>query len=413
MTSKIQIQLSVMMFLQFFIWGSWYVTMGTYLGEIGFQGSDIGEAYSTMALAAIISPLFVGMIADKFFPAERVLAVMHLLGGVFIWLASDILEPGAFFWVLLLHALCYMPTLALANAVAFQQIKNPAQEFPKIRVLGTIGWIVAGLALSFADGIIPLPNGESIEATNLPLRIGAVASIVLGIYAFTLPSTPPQSRGEKKTIGELLGLDAIKLMKNRSFAILIISSFLISIPLSFYYGFANPFLNESGMEYAAGKMTLGQVSEIVFLLLMPLFFKRLGVKKMILIGMLAWVARYVLFAYGDNQALVFMFYTAIILHGICYDFFFVTGQIYVDNKAPEGIRSSAQGFITLVTYGAGMYIGTLLAGRVVQHYEIMNDASDITGHHWFEIWMIPAILAAVVAVIFVIFFKDDTEVKEI
>ena len=401
MNQKIRIQLSVMMFLQFFVWGSWYVTMGTYLGEIGFSGADIGSAYSTIALGAIIAPLFVGMIADKFFPAERVLGAMHLLGGVFIYWTSTVTNPDTLYWILLLHAFCYMPTLALSNAVAFHQMENPETEFPNIRVLGTIGWIVAGLSLNFFGNQFGIGGEKGIEYTNVPFIIGAIASIVLGIYSFTLPFTPPKSKGVKKTVFELLGFDAIKLMKNRNFAILIISSFLISIPLSFYYSFANPFLNDSGMVNTASKMTLGQVSDIVFMLLMPLFFVRLGVKKMILVGMIAWVLRYVLFAFGDNDTMVWMFYGAIILHGICYDFFFVTGQIYVDNKAPEAIRSNAQGFITLVTYGVGMYIGTILSGRVVDAYTT-EGAKD-----WFDIWMIPAGIAAVVVVIFILFFKDD------
>ena len=413
-----------MMFLQFFIWGSWYVTMGTYLGEIGFAGSDIGDAYSTMALGAIVAPLFIGMIADKFFPAEKVLGVMHLLGAVFIYWASTVTDPSTFYFILLVFAFCYMPTLALVNAIAFHQMQNPEKEFPNIRVLGTIGWIVAGLLLSGLDLFLKgqdlgdslsslgmqgtLSAEKGIEYTNLPFLIGAIASVLLGLYAFVLPATPPQSKNVKKSVFELLGLDAIKLMKNRNFAILIISSFLISIPLSFYYSFANAYLNESGMQFTASKMSLGQVSEILFMLLMPLMFIRLGVKKMIVVGMLAWVLRYVLFAFGDNDTMVWMFYGGIILHGICYDFFFVTGQIYVDNKAPEAIRSSAQGFITLVTYGLGMYIGTILAGKVVENYTIAGG-----GHHWFEIWMIPAVIAVVVTLAFLVLFKNDDSKEKI
>ncbi len=389
------------MFLQFFIWGSWYVTMGTYLNEIGFNGSAIGEAYSTMALAAIISPLFVGMIADKFFGAEKVLGFMHLLGGIFIYWTSLQTDPASLYWILLLHALCYMPTLALVNAVAFYQMKNPEKEFPIIRVLGTTGWIFAGLLIGFMK----------IEPTKVPFLIASVASVLLGLFAFTLPYTPPKSKGQKTSIIELLGLNSFKLMKDPSFAILIVSSFLISIPLSFYFSFANLYFNESGMEYAASKMILGQASEVLFLLLMPFFFKRLGVKKMMLVGMMAWVIRYLLFAYGNNEELVFLFYAGIIIHGICYDFFFVTGQIYVDKKAPESIRSNAQGFITLVTYGVGMFVGTLLAGKVAQAYETKIASGEIVGHEWFTIWLIPAALAFVVCILFVLFFNDEKEIK--
>ena len=389
------------MFLQFFVWGTWYVTMGTYLGTIGFDGSDIGTAYSTTAVAAIIAPLFVGMVADKFFDAQQVLGILHILGGVMLYLVSQMTDPSGFYWVLLLHTLCYMPTIALANAVVFHHITDPEKNYPQIRVLGTIGWIVAGLIIGFMK----------IEEVATPFLIGAGVSIFLGLYSFTLPKTPPKSKGQKSSIAQLLGLDALALMRDNSFAILIVSSLLISIPLSFYFGFANPFLNESGMEFTAAKMSLGQVSEIGFMLLMPFFFKRLGVKKMILIGMLAWAVRYVLFAYGNNEELVFMFYFGILLHGICYDFFFVTGQIYVDNKAPEGIRASAQGLITLVTYGIGMYIGTILSGLVVENYEILDTTEKIVGHNWWMIWMIPAGLAVVASVFFFVLFKEETEAK--
>ena len=399
MDIRTRILFSVLMFLQFFVWGTWYVTMGTYLGNLGFDGSEIGAAYSTTALAAIFSPLFIGMIADKFFDAQKVLGFLHIIGGVFLYMVSTMTTASSFFWVLLLHTLCYMPTIALSNAVAFHHIDRPEQNYPQIRVLGTIGWIAAGFVVGFMQ----------IEDVALQFQIGAAVSILLGIYSFFLPKTPPKAKGKKSTISELLGLDAIKLMKDRSFAILIISSFLISIPLSFYFGFANAFLNETGMEYTAAVMTLGQWSEIIFMLLMPFFFRRLGVKKMILIGMLAWAVRYVLFAYGDNDSLLFMFYLAIILHGICYDFFFVTGQIYVDNKAPAEMRANAQGFITLITYGIGMYVGTILSGEVVEYYEIYGDTGEITGHHWGQIWIIPAVLAVISSLFFLFLFKDDKE----
>lgn len=397
MTTKTQVQLSIMMFLEFFIWGSWYVTLGTYLTEIGFSGIDIGNMYSTVSLGAIIAPLFVGIVADRFLPAQQVLGIVHLVGGVTLYWASTVLEPAVFYWVLLLYAICYMPTLAIANAVAFNQLDNPGKEFPKIRVLGTIGWIVAGLIIGFLK----------VEPTNVPLLIGSGASFLLGIYAFTLPNTPPKAKGEPISVGKLLGFDALKLMKNRSFAVLVISSLLVSIPLAFYYAFANPFLNEVGMENAAAKMTLGQASEFFFLLLMPLFFVRLGIKKMILVGMFCWVARYLFFAFGNNEELVFMFYLGIILHGLCYDFFFVTGQIYVDKAAPASVRSSAQGLITLVTYGIGMYLGSIFSGIVVENYELTSAAEGAVVHNWQSIWLVPAGLAAVVLVIFVIFFKDE------
>ena len=401
MKTNTRILLSIMMFLQFFIWGSWYVTSGTYFQSIGFQGSDIGDAFSTVNLAAILAPLFVGMIADRFFNAERVLGVLHILGGFVLYWVSQLSSPSEIYWTLLLYSLCYMPTLAIVNAVAFYQMEDPGKEFPSIRVLGTIGWIIAGLLISYLK----------LEDSALQFQIAASASILMGVYCFFLPKTPPKAQGQKVTIGKLLGLDALELMKDRSFAIIVIGSLLISIPLSFYYIFTNPFLNEMGMENAAGKMTMGQMSEIIFMILMPFFFKRLGVKKMILIAMFAWIARYLLFAFGNNEELVFMFYTGIILHGVCYDFFFVTGQIYVDNAAPESVRSSAQGLIALVTYGIGMYIGSLVSGRVVEHYQSLDAAGQVAGHQWFEIWIVPAVLAGIVLILFALFFTDKKEVE--
>ena len=392
MAHRIRVLLSVAMFFQFFIWGSWFVTMGTYLFEIGFQGPDIAAAYSTTGWAAIFSPLFVGMIADRYFAAQKVLGFLHLLGGVCLYWAAQITAPGAFFWVLLLYTLCYMPTLALVNSIAFRQMDDPGVEFPNVRVLGTIGWIAAGWLIGLMQ----------IEATAAPLKIAAGASVLTGLFSFFLPHTPPKSSGEKATLSEVLGLKALSLMRERSFAVFAITSLLVTIPLAFYYNFANAFLNEVGMENAAGKMTFGQMSEIIFMVLMPLFFARLGVKKMLLIGMLAWVVRYALFALGNNDALVWMYYGGIILHGICYDFFFVTGQIYVDKKADADLRSSAQGFIALITYGVGILIGAQISGQVVQHYALADGT-----HEWAPVWLMAAVMAAVVAVLFAFFFKDQ------
>ncbi|MEZ5038866.1 MAG: nucleoside permease [Saprospiraceae bacterium] len=395
-----RIQLSIMMFLQFFIWGCWYVTMGTYFGTLGFQGSDVGNAYSTISLGAIFAPLFVGMIADRFFNAEKVLGALHLIGAGLLYWISTITSPSGVYWGLLLYSLCYMPTLAIANAVAFNQMDSPEKEFPSIRVLGTIAWIIAGLTIGFMK----------IEPTATPFLIASGMSVVMGVYSFFLPATPPKGKGKKASIGQLLGFDALRLMKDRSFAVLIIGSLLVSIPLSFYYNFTNPYFNEVGMVNAAGKMTMGQMSEILFLLLMPFFFRKLGVKKMILFGIFCWLTRYLLFAYGNNEGLVFMFYIGIILHGLCYDFFFVTGQIYVDNEAPEEVRSSAQGLIALVTYGLGMYIGSVYSGYVVESQQIMSDAGEIIGHHWWNIWMVPAALAGGVLILFAIFFKEKPKI---
>ena len=431
MTIATRSRLSVMMFLEFFVWGIFYVTMGTYLGQIGFKGTEIGFAYSIMAWAAIISPFFIGMVADRFFAGQKVLGVMHLLGAGFLYLASHNTSPNLFYACFFGYSLCFMSTLALVNAISFHQMRDPGKEFPGIRVLGTIGWIIAGFLLGLLAWIgkkgvsleqdsaqitgffgwikslgLSFETLKMIETTVIPMKIGVIVSLILGVYSFTLPDTPPKGAGARVTASDILGLKSLSLMKQPSFAIFVICSLLICIPLSFYYGFANPFLNELGVEKAALKQTLGQVSETLFMLVMPLFFARLGVKKMLLVGMLAWTARYFLFAFGDNHTLVWMLYGGILLHGVCFDFFFVTGQIFVDKKAPPEIRASAQGFITLVTYGVGMVIGSNIAGSVVEKY-----ATPDKLHLWKSIWMVPGIMAAVVAVIFALLFRDKGQAE--
>jgi nucleoside transporter len=297
---------------------------------------------------------------------------------------------GPFYGVLLAYALCYMPTLALSNSLSFRQMTDPAREFPPIRVLGTIGWIVAGLAV----------GSLGVESTATPMRIAAVGSIVLGLFCVALPHTPPTRGGRRATMADILGLDALKLLRDRSFAVFVLGSFLVCIPLQFYYAFANPFLNEIQVVNAAGKMTLGQMSEIGFMLVMPWFFRRLGVKYMLLVGMAAWAARYLLFAWGDNDALVWMLYAGILLHGICYDFFFVTGQIYVDQKAPADLRAAAQGLIAFVTLGVGMFIGSYVSGRTVDAFLTAEGV-----HAWDRIWLVPAVGAGVVLLLFALFFR--------
>lgn len=402
MNSKIYSQLSVMMFLQLFVWGAWFVTLGNYLSNIGFSATDIGTAYLTNNIGAIIAPLFVGLIADRFFPAEKVMALLHFIGAAVLYYVSDMEGSGAIILGLLIYNACYMPTLALANAVSFHQMNAPEDQFPKIRVWGTIGWIVAGVFITYVLG----SQFESVEATTIPMKMGAMASVLLGFYCLTLPSTPPKSKGRKVSIAELFGSQSFALLKDKPFAIFAACSLLISIPLAFYYTFANLFLNELGMVGAASKMTLGQVSEVFFMALMPFFFRRLGVKWMLLVGMLAWIVRYALFSAGDMDSLSWMIYGGIILHGVCYDFFFVTGQVYVDKKAPAEIRSSAQSFITLLTYGFGLAIGTMLSGRVI-------DALTTDGvRDWPTIWMTPCVFAAVIAVIFYFTFNDNGKAGE-
>ena len=397
MQSNVRLKLSTMMFLQYFVWGAWSVTMGTWLAEtLHFSGEQIGLAYGTTAVAAMISPFFVGMVADRFFATERLLAILHLIGGIVLFYASIQTSFIPLYAVLLAYTLCYMPTLALTNSLSFHQMDDPGREFPNVRVLGTIGWIAAGL----------LVGTLGLEATSTPMRLAAIASIVLGIFSLLLPHTPPQKTGYRVTWNEVLGLDALKLLRDSSFAIFVLGSFLICIPLQFYYTFTNPFLNELNVTNAAGKMTLGQMSEIFFMLVMPWFFRRLGIKYMLLAGMAAWAARYLFFAGGNNGSLVWMLYAGIILHGVCYDFFFVTGQIYVDRKAPGDLRAAAQGFIAFATLGVGMFIGSWLSGKVVDAFSVSE-----TRHMWDRIWLVPAAGAAAVLILFAVFFRGPEEAE--
>lgn len=403
MKSSVRFQLSTMMFLEYFIWGVWYVTMGIYLTKIGFHGKEIGAAYSTLAIGAILSSFFVSMVADRYFAAEKLTGILHLAAGCTMFAVSQITHPAYFFWVLLLYMIFYMPTIALTNAISFHQTTEAGREFPLIRVLGTIGWIVAGLAISALN----------IETGPEPMQLAAGFSILLGIFCFFLPHTPPKSTGKKVLIRDILGLDALKLMKSRSFVVLIICTLLITLPFAMYHQFTNMILNETGIENAAGKMTLGQMSEVVFMIVMPWFFVRLGIKRMALLGMAAWVVRYLLFSFGNNAELVFFFYIGILLHGICFDFFYVTGQIYVDKKAPVNVRAGAQGFYTLITYGVGWLLGTLISGVILEKYQITDASQTVTGHHWPAVMRVPAIIAGVVLVVFWIFFQEGKEKMKI
>ena len=401
-----QSRLSVMMFLEFFIWGAWFVTLGTYLGQnLGASGSETGMAFSTQSWGAIVAPFIIGLIADRFINAERILGVLHILGAFLMYkmYLSDSFTD--FYPYVLAYMIAYMPTLALVNSISFNQMKNPAKEFSFIRVWGTIGWVVAGLSISF---LFHWDAAESIREGVLrnTFLMTAIASGILGFYSFTLPKTPPQyDKNEKVSISSILGLDALKLLGDKNFLVFFVSSVLICIPLAFYYQNTNPFLSEIGVSNPTGKMALGQVSEILFMLLLPFFFKKFGFKKTILVAMLAWAIRYLLFAFGNEGELAFMLITGIALHGICYDFFFVSGQIYTDSKAGEKVKSAAQGLITLATYGIGMLIGFWVAGKISDHYLIAEGA-----HNWQQIWIFPAIFAFAVMVLFMFFFKNE-EIK--
>jgi nucleoside transporter len=398
----IRARLSIMMFLQYFIWGAWFVTLGTYLQQgLGFNGTQVGLAYGSMAIGAMISPFFVGMVADRFFSTEKMIATLHVAGGVLLYYASTIRDFPSFYPVVILYALCYIPTIALTNSISFHNMSNPAVEFPRVRVLGTIGWIIAGLFIGTFGRQLFGSGTAGLEATAIPMRIAAAASILMGVYAFAaLPHTPPPAAGKQIALRDVLGFDALALTKDRSFATFLVGAFLLCIPLQFYYTFTNLFLNEIGVESAASKMTMGQMSEIFFMLLMPYFLLRLGVKKLLLVGMVAWAARYALFALGNADDLVWMLYLGIILHGICFDFIFVTGQIYVDQQAGPKIRAAAQGLFALVTMGFGYFIGGIVSGRVVDAYAIDG------GHQWSTIWLVPAAGAFAVAVLFAMMFKE-------
>ena len=397
-------RLSVMMFLQFFVWGAWYTTVGVFMANNGME-TLTHWPYTVNPIAAIVAPFFLGLVADRYFPTEKVLAVLHLLGGAIMLLVPRTAEtPTLFITLLLLYNLCYMPTLALSNSLAFHHIRDQEKQFPLIRVFGTVGWIVAGLFISFVLGRFVV--GGLPEQTAAPLYTTAVASILLGVYAFTLPHTPPRAAGDRISVRGILGLDALQHLGSRSFWVFITASLLLCIPLAAYYNFTQLFLGDAGVERIAATQTLGQMSEVVFMLLMPFFFARLGVKWMLAVGMGAWVLRYVLFALAAPDAVFWMIATGILLHGICYDFFFVTGQIYVDKKSSPAIRGQAQGFLVLITYGVGMLIGAQIAGNV--YTRVLGGATSLTLEQWRGFWYLPAAFAAAVLVFFILMFHDRT-----
>ena len=379
------------MLLEYFIWGSWYVTMGTYMSEfLHASGVQIGAAYSALAIATMISPFFIGLVADRFFAAQRIMGVLHIVGGLLLYFATQIIDNTAFYWVIVFYSLLYMPTIALSNSIAFQQMADPGKQFPWIRVFGTLGWIVAGIMI----------GKLGIEKTAFTFQMAAITSVALGLFSFILPNTPPKGKSADVSASSAIGADAFILFKDKPYLIFFIAAILVCIPLSFYYGFANLFLNEVGMNNAAGKMILGQVSEAIFILAIPFLFNSIGVKKMLLLGMTAWILRYVFFAFGNSDANLWMLYAGIILHGICYDFFFVTGYMYTEKKAGEKIKNAAQGLFTFATYGVGMFIGTWFSGFATDYY-----TTDGV-HQWKEIWFVPAFVAVAVLIYFILFFKE-------
>jgi nucleoside transporter len=399
----VRFRLCTMMFLQFFIWGGWFVTMGSYLaGTLHASGGQTALAYSTQSWGAIIAPFVVGLVADRYFNAERLLGVLHIAGGVLLYTLYSTRTFAVFYPCLLAYMILYMPTLALVNAVSFRQMAEPARHFSGVRLWGTIGWIVAGLVISYLfawDSRAGIAGGF-LSRTFL---MCALASFALGIYSFTLPATPPRAAGERSvSLARLIGLDALALLKERNFAVFFVASVLICIPLAFYYQNANQFLTEIHVANATGKQTIGQMSEVVFMFLIPVFLNRFGMKTTLLLGMAAWSCRYLLFAFGDARGLALMLLVGIALHGACYDFFFVSGQIYTDSKAGAEHKAAAQGLITLATYGVGMLVGFWAAG-------IIDDGHFIAGiHDWRAIWLYPAVFAAGVFVLFAATFRNET-----
>jgi len=408
MNSTIRIKLSIMMFLEFFIWGAWFVTLGTYLAiNLQASGSETASVFSTQSWGAIIAPFIIGLIADRYFNAEKILGILHLAGALLMYQMYQSVDIGMFYIYVLSYMILYMPTLALVNSVAFNQMKDPEKEFPNIRVWGTIGWILAGLSISY---LFHWDSSENVTQGLLKntFLLSGIAALLLGLFSFSLPKTPPKvTADEKIRVSDLLGLDALKLLKDKNFAIFFISSILICIPLAFYYQNAHPFLTSAGIENPTGKMAIGQISEALFLLLIPVFFVKYGFKKTILVGMLAWAIRYALFAYGNGDELSFMLIIGIALHGICYDFFFVSGQIYTNSKAGEKYKSAAQGLITLATYGVGMLVGFAVAGWITDNYKMIDGTIN-----WQMVWIIPAGIAFAVFLIFALLFDSKKE-KEI
>jgi nucleoside transporter len=395
-------KLSTMMFLQFFIWGAWYTTIAVYMTHHGMETLTFWP-YTVNPIAAIVAPFFLGLVADRYFATEKVLGVLHLLGGVVMFaVPSATGAPTVFIGLLLLYNLCYMPTLGLANSLAFHHIQSQEKQFPLIRVFGTIGWIVAGLFISLVLGAL---IGGVPERTAWPIYTTAGASVLLGLYSFTLPHTPPPGVGQRVSLRSILGLDALAQLGDRSFYIFIAASLLLCIPLAAYYNFTQLFLGDAGVTKIAATQSLGQMSEVIFMLLMPLMFVRLGVKRMLMLGMAAWVLRYGLFAIAAPGAVFWLIAIGILLHGVCYDFFFVTGQIYVDKKSTAAVRGQAQGFLVLVTYGIGMLIGAQVAGRVYNGF--LGSAASLTLGQWRSFWVLPAGFAAVVLVLFAVLFRPN------
>jgi nucleoside transporter len=395
-------RLSVMMFVQYVIWGAWYVTINTYLtSTLKFSGTEAGAVFGTTAIASLVAPFIVGLLADRWFATERLMATLYLLCAAFLLLATQVTTFVPMFTVMLAVCLCYFPTIALTNAITMQQVSDPGSDFPRIRMLGTIGWIAIGLVV----------GGMGIEASATPFVLGAGACVVMAAYSLlALPHTPPKAAGQKVTVRSVLGLDALAMLKDPSYLVFVIASVAACIPLTFYYSFTNTYLNDVGVTNAAGKMTLGQISEIGMMLAMPFVFRVASVRAILLVGLLSWAVRYVLLAYGNPGPSIWMFYLAIILHGVCFDFFFVTGQLYTDQQAPPHLRSTAQGFITAMTYGFGMFIGSFLSGYVLDYFSTTG-ASGVVTRDWTSFWLTSASMSFAIMLLVFFFFRTSARIK--
>jgi nucleoside transporter len=389
-----------MMFLNFVIWGCWYVTIGTYLtATLKFSGTQTGAIFGTTALASMISPLFVGLIADRFFSSERVLAALHLLGALFLYLVTHTTSFGAVYALMFVYCLCYFPTLALTTSITLKNVPD-ARRFPLIRVFGTIGWIAIGLSI----------GKLGIEASPAPFLIASAASVVMAVFCLFLPHTPPPNKGRAMSVRQILGFDALVMLKDRAYSIFLIASVLACIPLTFYFSFTNAFLNDVGVVNAAGKMTLGQFSEVLVMLAMPFIFKRVSVRGILLLGLVAWSVRYALLAYGNVSDRMWMFYLAIIIHGVCYDFFFMTGQLYTDQEAPASSRNTAQGMYTFVTYGVGMFLGSLLSGGALDFFT--SKTRDVLARDWTSFWTSSSTAAFLLFLVFAFLFKSRRMIQK-
>jgi len=390
-----------MMFMNYIVWGAWYVTIVTYLTQtLHFTGTQAGAVFSTVSVASLVSPFFVGLVADRYFATEKVMAVLYALGAVLIYAVTRVTSFPAVYALMLAFCLCYFPTVALTNSIGMQLVKDPGREFPALRLMGTFGWI-------FINNVIGLMR---VEATTMPFIITGIAAVVMVVISLTmLPHMPPHAKGTVFNARTALGLDALVMLKDRAFLVFVIASILACIPITFYYSFTNPYLNDVGVVNAAGKMTLGQVSEVVMMLLMPFIFRFLSVRDIVILGLGCWIARYLLFAYGNPGPGMWMFYIGIMLHGASFDFFFMTGQLYTDQEAPPHLRNTAQGFITFATYGVGMLLGSLLSGGAIDYFSHTSNGQVV--RDWHSFWLSSSLMSIVILAMVVIFFRTNAKIR--